>query len=617
MFETKTFAILCFFSHNISMELQIIHILQNGKNAFLDVFFQTFSFMASIWGFLILATILFLFFDYIFALFFSGTYGLAVGFNYILKYIINRPRPSQIDPSIINYDGNIGLSMPSGHMTSIIVMVIFVGFLIHLKCKNKNIRILSYICLAFTAFFVFLSRMYLGQHFISDLIVATIFATLFSILGILLYNKRRSIYEHLRNYNQKRNKEKLTKQEIEYVVNNFVNEKIDEEQMSRFLFAVMKNSLTTQETFYLTKAMQNSGQTFDLSKLGKTADKHSTGGVSDTTTLIVAPIVACTKIKMIKSSGRSLGHTGGTADKLESFEGYRTGLPYDIAMKLTNKNGACLITQTSEFAPADKKIYALRDKIGAVESLPLIASSIMSKKLASGNDIIVLDVKCGNGAFMKNLHDAQKLAKLMVKIGKADGKKMLAVISDMNQPLGYNIGNALEVIEAIDVLKGKKSLLGELSCFLAEKIIELGENVSAKKAELMVNEIIKSGKALEKFKTMISDSGGKTDLFDGFVPNVTTEIVSEKDGYVWGYMTQQLGEFASDIEKLQKNNGVVNYRQTGIITYKKIGDEVKKGDKLFGICGKVPNELVQKIALCAIIKKQKIKPVNLIKKVIR
>lgn len=232
--------------------------------------------------------------------------------------------------------------------------------------------------------------------------------------------------------NKKRTNQALTKEEIEFAVSSYTKGEILDYQMSALLMAICINKMNKEETYYLTKAMQNSGETLDLSCFnGKAVDKHSTGGVSDTTTLILAPIIAESGLYMLKSSGRGLGHTGGTADKLCSFEGYTTELDMKKAKKLTKQNGACLISQSLNFAPADKKMYALRDVSGTVESVHLIASSIMSKKLASGNDIIVLDVKYGNGAFMEDLKSAKVLAREMVEIGKRDNKKVVAVLTDM------------------------------------------------------------------------------------------------------------------------------------------------------------------------------------------
>lgn len=420
--------------------------------------------------------------------------------------------------------------------------------------------------------------------------------------------------------NKKRLKKELLKEEIDFVISSYTKGSIEDYQMSSLLMAICINGMTKEETYFLTKAMQNSGKTLDLSCFNKKAvDKHSTGGVSDTTTLVIAPILAESGLFMLKSSGRGLGHTGGTADKLCSFEGYKTEIPFKKALELTKENGACLITQSTELAPADKKIYALRDVTGTVESIDLIASSIMSKKLASGNDIIVLDVKYGNGAFMENIEDARKLAKTMVEIGKRDNKKILAVLTDMSQPLGYAIGDNLEVRESIEVLQGKENNLKKVSVFLASKILELGKNITFKEAEKEVLEIIKSGKALEKYKKLVASSGGSLELFEGYNKKPCIEIFADTDGYLKQYKTKELGFLACEIGCGRKKVTDEINHSAGIMTYFKIGDKVKKGDKLFSIYGdkKQAKKIETKLKECAIISKSKVKSVKLISEIIK
>lgn len=381
---------------------------------------------------------------------------------------------------------------------------------------------------------------------------------------------------------KKLEKKQFNSSEIAFVIENFLTKKISKAQMSDFLKAVYKNDMNEKETILFTKAMTDSGKTIKhINKKDIYADKHSTGGISDSTTLIIAPIIACSGLKFLKMSGKKLGFTGGTADKLECFKGYNTNISIEKAENLVKKNGAILMTQTEELAPADKVIYELRDQTNTIMSIPLIASSIMSKKLASGNDVIVLDVKCGDGAFIKNIKDAKKLAKLMVKIGQNSGKKMSAVISDMNQPLGNYIGSLLEVIEAISVLKGEDSRLSELSMFLTSKIIELGKNITFKKAEKLVKKILNSGKALKKLKDIVKNQGGSLDLFsDKKIKEILSSPIvlkSQKEGFVSKIDLEKLGYMVREY-CAEGNNGIkflVN-----------LGDYVKKDSPIIELYGK-------------------------------
>ena len=309
---------------------------------------------------------------------------------------------------------------------------------------------------------------------------------------------------------KKKNREILTYEEIEYAVMGYVNKEIEDYQMSSLLMAIVLNGMTNQETFDLTDVMLNSGEKIDLSDIeGIIVDKHSTGGVGDKTTLILAPLVTSMGIKIAKMSGRGLGHTGGTIDKLESIEGFKVNLTDKEFIEQVNKVGCSVISQTKNIVPADKKLYALRDVTGTVDSIPLIASSIMSKKLASGADIIVIDVKVGNGALMKTIDSATKLANLMIKIGKKYDKEVVCVLSNMEEPLGKNIGNGLEVIESIETLKGKGPKdLTTLVLTLSSILVSLSFNISEEEARLKLIENIKNGKALEKFNEFVKAQGG-------------------------------------------------------------------------------------------------------------
>ncbi len=334
---------------------------------------------------------------------------------------------------------------------------------------------------------------------------------------------------------KKRYGKELTKEEISFVVNGYTLGQISDAEMSSLLMAITIHSMTDNETYYLTKCMQNSGSSIDLGM--RAVDKHSTGGVSDTTTLIIAPILACLGVKMAKMSGRSLGFTGGTIDKLEVFTGYKADQTLDHFKQLVEEVGCSIVSQSTDLAPADKKIYALRDKTATVDSIPLIASSVMSKKLASGASIILLDVKYGSGAFMKNKKEAIKLAKLMVKIGKMDGKNVSAIVSDMNTPLDRGIGCVDEVRCALDVLSGQDdSKLAVLSKEIVKILYEKYTNIKDKNIMSKIQEIITSREALNRLGLMIEKQGGNANFV--LQPNTlpkskySVELTSPKDGYV-------------------------------------------------------------------------------------
>ncbi len=383
---------------------------------------------------------------------------------------------------------------------------------------------------------------------------------------------------------KKRNGEELKNEEIEFFVNGYVKEKIPDYQMAAFLMAVYLKGMNDEEAALLTKSMLNSGDEVDLSKIsGIKVDKHSTGGVGDKTTLIIAPIVAACGAKVAKMSGRGLGHTGGTIDKLQSIKGFKTALDKEKFFEIVNKVGCSIVSQTGNLVPADKKIYALRDVTATVESIPLIASSIMSKKLASGADCILLDVKVGDGAFMKNTDDAIKLSKIMVSIGESFGKKVQAVVTDMNQPLGNAVGNFVEVWESCEVLSGRGPKdLRDISIYLASKMLYLCGKGSIDECTAMAKNSISSGKALEKFKEMVKCQGATEPLpISKNYPNkasVTHELISFSDGYIAKIKTSNLGKAAMILGAGRKTKDESIDPYAGIILNKKIGDEVKKGE---------------------------------------
>ncbi len=391
------------------------------------------------------------------------------------------------------------------------------------------------------------------------------------------------MYDIIKN---KRDNKELTKEEIEFFVKGYTDGSIPDYQVSALAMAIFFNGMTEKETAILTLAMAESGDTVDLSLFGdKTVDKHSTGGVGDKTTLIVAPIVASLGCIIAKMSGRGLGHTGGTVDKLESIEGFNTSLTNDEFFEQVKNIGIAVVGQTGNLTPADKKLYALRDVTATVDSMPLIASSIMSKKLAAGSHTIVLDVKCGSGAFMKTPEEAKALAEEMVKIGKNNGRNMAAIITDMNTPLGNNIGNSLEVIEAIEILKGKGAEdLKYVAKALASEIVSLSKNIPVTEAENLVSDAIKSGKALEKFKEWISHQGGNVDWIENpdLFPKAEfkVDIIAEKDCYISSMDAEEIGISSVILGAGREKKDDIIDMTAGIILNKKTGDKIKKGDKI-------------------------------------
>ena len=385
----------------------------------------------------------------------------------------------------------------------------------------------------------------------------------------------------------KRNGLELSKEEIEYFVKGFTKGDIPDYQVSALLMAIYFYKMNKRETKDLTLAMANSGDVLSLDKIeGIKVDKHSTGGVGDKTTILLAPLVASCGIPVAKMSGRGLGHTGGTIDKLESFKGFSVNLPEEKFIENVNKHKIALVAQTGHLAPADKKIYALRDVTATVENMSLIASSIMSKKIASGADSIVLDVKVGEGAFMKTPGDARALAQEMVDIGNSVGRKTIAIISDMNQPLGYAIGNSLEVIEAINTLKGKgPSDLLELTLNLGSYMLILGKKASSfQEGYNLLLENIKNKKALEKLKEFVKIQGGDeryiddTNLFEK--ASYIIEVKAKNSGIVSKIHAEKVGLIAMELGAGRVTKESKIDLSVGIVLNKKCKDKVNKGETL-------------------------------------
>lgn len=378
----------------------------------------------------------------------------------------------------------------------------------------------------------------------------------------------------------------LSKEEIEYFAFASGNEEIPDYQVSAMLMAMYLNGLNEKETLDLTLAMAHSGDVADLTAInGIKGDKHSTGGVGDKTTLIVAPIVASCGVKIAKMSGRGLGHTGGTVDKLEAIPGFKTSLESEEFISVVNNCGICVAGQSVKLCPADKKLYALRDTTATVDNIPLIASSIMSKKLAGGADCIVLDVKCGSGAFMKDENSAVLLAEKMVEIGRGAGKKIAALITDMDRPLGNYIGNSLEIIEAVETLKGNgPEDLTEISIFLSAKLLELSGIGSFSECQKLAQSKINDGSALNKLAEMVEAQGGNpdyiynTDLFSK--AEFSYEIKAENEGYIQSTDTEGIGSVCVLLGagRMKKEDEIDPC--AGIILNKKTGDYVNKGDVL-------------------------------------
>jgi pyrimidine-nucleoside phosphorylase len=389
---------------------------------------------------------------------------------------------------------------------------------------------------------------------------------------------------------KKRDGLELTKEEIAFVIKGYTDGTIPDYQMAAFQMAVYFQGMTDEETAEFTMAMVESGDQVDLSAIdGVKVDKHSTGGVGDTTTLVLAPLVAALDIPVAKMSGRGLGHTGGTLDKLEAVPGFHFEITDKEFFDLVNENKIAVIGQSGNITPADKKIYGLRDVTGTVNSIPLIASSIMSKKIAAGSDAIVLDVKVGSGAFMKDLSMARDLANAMVQIGNQVGRQTMAVISDMNQPLGYAIGNALEIKEAVETLQGKgPEDLHELCLTLGSYMVRLaGKAETTEEAREMLEEVINNGKALEVFKLFLQSQGGDTSVIDDMTKLPTAryiiDVPAKEAGYVSQIIADEIGTAAMILGAGRATKESEIDLAVGLVLHKKIGDEVKVGESIVTI----------------------------------
>ena len=386
---------------------------------------------------------------------------------------------------------------------------------------------------------------------------------------------------------KKRDKKILSKEEIDYFVNAYTNNEITDYQAAALVMAIFINGMTDEEIVNLTFAMANSGDVLDLSKFGENVvDKHSTGGVGDKVSIILLPIIASLGIPVAKMSGRGLGFTGGTVDKLESIPGYKTNIDIHNFIQNVENIGISMIGQTANLAPADKKIYALRDTISCVESMPLIASSIMSKKIAAGANKIVLDVTVGKGAFMKTKEDAIALSKEMIKIGELTNRETICVLTNMDEPIGHAVGNSLEVIEAINFLKGKmpedlKQVVLELGSYII-KLAGKGEDIKQNKEKMLEN--IKNGKAYNKFLELVKNQNGdisyieNTEKFEK--AKYITPIIAKENGYIKEINAEQIGKFACSLGagRMRKEDNIDN--TVGVILNKKIASEVKIGDIL-------------------------------------
>lgn len=389
---------------------------------------------------------------------------------------------------------------------------------------------------------------------------------------------------------KKRDGKELETDEINYFINNYTSGRIEDYQASALVMAIYINGMNYREIKDMTMAMANSGDILDLSELGRNVvDKHSTGGVGDKVTIILAPLIASLGIPVAKMSGRGLGFTGGTADKIESIPGYNTEISEKEFINNVKNIGISLITQTLNLAPADKKIYALRDTIACTESIPLIASSIMSKKIASGANKIVLDVTCGYGAFMKDIKSAKELSDTVIKIGTLAERETVCIITNMNEPLGFAVGNSLEIIEAIEFLNGKmpedlKEVVLELGAYMV-KLAGKGENIETNKEILLEN--IRNGKAYNKFIELVQNQGGNIDYIKDVKKfekaKVEKEVASISEGYIQEINAEEVGKIACNLGAGRKTKKDKIELNVGLILNKKTGDYVKIGDKLVTI----------------------------------
>lgn len=396
---------------------------------------------------------------------------------------------------------------------------------------------------------------------------------------------------------RKRDGKELSKEELTYLVNGYVKGEIPDYQMSAFLMAVYFQGMTKEETLVMTKLVAESGDMVDLSPIeGIKVDKHSTGGVGDKTTLIVGPLAAACGVKVAKMSGRGLGHTGGTVDKLEAIPGMRVSLEREEFFEIVRRVGICVIGQSRNLTPADKKLYALRDVTATVESIPLIAVSIMGKKLAAGSDCILLDVKTGSGAFMKTAEDSVELAKEMVSIGEKAGKKTVALITNMDIPLGNNIGNSLEAIEAVETLKNQgPEDLTKVCVELAANMLYLADLGDMDTCRSKVREALESGKALQKLREMVEAQGGDTSVIDDVsrfeAASFRKEVLSPKEGYISFMDTRECGIASCMLgARRETKEDTIDY-SAGIVLKKKTGDYVRQGEVLAVLHGNKEEKL--------------------------
>lgn len=389
---------------------------------------------------------------------------------------------------------------------------------------------------------------------------------------------------------KKRDGQELTTAEINFFIEGYTKGEIPDYQASALAMAIYFQDMNDRERADLTRAMVESGDTIDLSAIdGIKVDKHSTGGVGDTTTLVLAPLVASLGVPVAKMSGRGLGHTGGTIDKLESIAGFHVELTREQFIDLVNRDKVAVIGQSGNLTPADKKLYALRDVTGTVNSIPLIASSIMSKKIAAGADAIVLDVKTGDGAFMKTQEDAEELAHAMVRIGNHVGRKTIAIISDMSQPLGFAIGNALEVKEAIETLQGKgpKDLTKLVLTLGSQMVILAGKAKTSEEAKEMLLDAIHSGKALAKFKEFLANQGGDASIVDDLTKlpqaKYKIELPAKQSGYISRMVADEIGVASMILGAGRATKEDVIDLAVGLVLHKKVGDKVEEGESILTI----------------------------------
>ena len=414
---------------------------------------------------------------------------------------------------------------------------------------------------------------------------------------------------------KKKNKEELSYEEIKYAIDGYLEGSIKDYQMSSLLMAITINGMTKEETFNLTEIMLNSGEKINLDDLQPVVDKHSTSGVGDKTTLILAPLAAACGVNIAKMSGRGLGFTGGTIDKLESIPGFNTSIDINKFKDQVKNINVAIVGQMGNLVPADKKIYALRDVTGTVESIPLIASSIMSKKLASGASTIVIDVKVGNGALMKTESDAKKLARLLVEIGKHHNKKVVCFITDMDEPLGYAIGNSLEVLESINTLigKGPKDLT-YLVLNLATYMVSMAKNIPLEQANKEVIENLYNGNAYKKFQELVKNQNGNLNKIK--LSKKVLTIKSNKQGYIKNINALELGEIARILGAGRLNKEDKIDFEVGIVLNKKVGDYVRKEEELLKLYVNEKTVSQEQILDCFTITREKQEPTKLIKTVI-